>query len=180
MLRSIRTPRIFHIFAKAQIGNHPVYGPHFSILDHLSDPDTQGKEPRPHCFHQEQVLLFGRLNKLPRLRRVDCEGLFTKNMLVGKQAKHGILIVMGVRRSDVDDVDIWVFRELLIGAIGQSRRWTLACFEELFSSRAAARRCCGCNCVFDIGYLTGGGIQHQILGELYSSRCYSGNVGSDL
>lgn len=74
----------------------------------LSDLNAQGKEPRPNRLHQEQILLLCCLHELLRLCRCDRKSFLTENMLSGLQRQHGILEVVAMRRSNVDDLDIRV------------------------------------------------------------------------
>lgn len=78
MLGAIRTPRVFHVLAEAQIRNDPMHGPQFPILYHLPNLNTQWEESGPNRFHQKQLFLLGRLNQFPRLRRIDSECLLAQ------------------------------------------------------------------------------------------------------
>lgn len=55
-------------------------------------------------------------------------------MLASFETEHRILIMMGMRSSDIDDIDVLVFDELLIGSICSSAFWNFALVEELLGS----------------------------------------------
>ncbi len=55
-------------------------------------------------------------------------------MFARLETQHGVLVVMGVRGGDVDDIDVWVFDELFVRAVSGGGRGTLAGFEELFGA----------------------------------------------
>lgn len=112
--------------------------PQLPVLDHFPDLDAQREEPRPDRFHQEQLLFPGRLHQFLRLRRIDREGLLAQHVLARQEAQHGVLVMVGMRGGDVDDVDVWVFDEVFVGAVSGGGGGAFAGFEELF--RAGGRR----------------------------------------
>lgn len=68
--------------------------------------------------------------------------------------------MMGMWGGDVNDVDIGVFGEVLVGPISRCRRGAFAGFEELFGTGGrggGGRRGDG---VFYVGDGAGGGIDH--------------------
>lgn len=134
MLRAVRAPCVLHILSKAQVCNDSVHSPQLAILNHFSNLDAQWEEPRPNRLHQKQLLLLGRLDQFLRLRRIDRERLLAEYVFAREEAQHGVLVVVGVRGGDVDDVDVWVFDEVLVGAIGSGGRGAFAGFEELFGA----------------------------------------------
>lgn len=134
MLRAIRPPRVLDILTKAQIRNDPMHSPQLPVLDHLPDLNAQREEPRPNRFHQKQLLLLSRLDQFLRLRRIDRKRLLTKHVFACEEAEHGVLEVVGVRGGDVDDVDVWVFDEVLVGSVSRGGGGAFAGFEELFGA----------------------------------------------
>lgn len=68
------------------------------------------------------------------MRRVGCERLLAQYVLAGFQAKYGVLVVVGVRSSDVDDVDILVFDQLFVRPVCGSALRNFAILEEPLSS----------------------------------------------
>ncbi len=134
MLPAIRPPRILHVLPEAQIRNDPMHSAQFAILNHFPNLDAQREKPSPHRFHQKQLLLPGRLDQFLRLRRIDRERLLAQYMFARLKTQHGILVVVGVRGGDVDDVDVWVFDELFVRAVSGGGRGTFASFEELFGA----------------------------------------------
>ena len=83
--------------------------------------------------------------------------------------------MMGVGSSDIDDVDIRIFDQLLVGTIGFGGGGTFAGLEELFGARNRRGGCGSGDGVFDIGYLTSRGIKHEIFRKLFgdASSCWS-------
>ena len=114
MFISGRAPGIFHFNAKAQVCNHAMYGSQIPTLYHLSYLYANWEEPCPDGLHQKQILLFSCLDQLARLCSVHGKGLLAQNMLPRKQAEHSILVMVRMWRSDIDDVDIRIFHELLV------------------------------------------------------------------
>ena len=49
---------------------------------------------------------------------VDGEGFFAEDGFVVCEAEHDVLEMVGVRCSDVDDIDVWIFDEFFVRAIG--------------------------------------------------------------
>ena len=82
---------------------------------------------------------------------------------------------MGVGCSDIDDVDIRIFDQLLVGTIGFGGGRTFAGLEELFGTGNRRGGCSSSDGVFDIGYLTSGGIKHEIFRKQFgnASSCWS-------
>lgn len=82
--------------------------------DQFTNLDANGEVSSPNSLHKEQVLFLGLVNKLLGLRCSDSEGLFAENVLASLEGKHGVLEVMAVRSSDVDDVNIGVGDEISV------------------------------------------------------------------
>ena len=81
---------------------------------------------------------------------------------------------MGVRCSDIDNVDIRIFDQFLVGTIGFGGGRTFAGLKELFGARNRRGGCGSGDGVFDIGYLTSRGIKHEIFGKQFgnASSCW--------
>jgi hypothetical protein len=76
------------------------------------------------------------------------------------------LVVVGVRRCDIYNVDVGIFDELFIGTVclGVCRRTGL--LEEVLSARFRRRRGGGYDCVLDRVNSTGGWVDKQVLGTV--------------
>ena len=72
---------------------------------------------------------------------------------------------MRVRRGDVDDIDVWVFGELFVGAVGRGGGGTFAGFDELFGAGGVGGGGGGGDGVLYIGDGAGGGVDHEVFGE---------------
>ena len=160
MLRAIRAPCIFHVLAEAKVRNDPVHGPQFAVLDDFPNLDAQREKPRPNRFHKKQLLLLGRRDQFLRLRRIDCKRFFAKYVFACEEAQHSILVVVGVRGGDVDDVDVWVFDELFIRAVSGRGGRAFACVEELFGAGGGRRGGGRSDGMFYIRDGPGGGVDH--------------------
>ncbi len=81
---------------------------------------------------------------------------------------------MGVGSSDINDVDIRIFDQLLVGTIGFGGGGTFAGLEELFGARNRRGGCGSGDGMFDIGDLTSGGIEQEIFRKLFgdASSCW--------
>jgi hypothetical protein len=82
--------------------------------------------------------------------------------------------MVGMGRGDVDDVDVGVFDELVVGAVGFSCAGTVDIFDEGFSAWLGGGGCGGCEDVVDIVHVTSCRIGEHIfresweeLGELF-------------
>ena len=81
-------------------------------------------------------------------------------MFAREQAAHGLLVVVGVGRGYVDDVDVWVADEVVVGAVGGGRGGAFARFEELFGAGGGGGGGGGDDGVVDVGDGAGGGVDH--------------------
>ena len=63
-------------------------------------------EARPQRLHEEQVLLLSELEEILEFWRVGSSGLFAKNVLARKQGIPSVLVMQGVRSTDVDGLNI--------------------------------------------------------------------------
>ena len=101
---------------------------------------------------------------------VDGEGFFAEDGFVVREAEHDVLEVVGVRGGDVDDVDIWVFDEFFVGAVGCT--WgvdTLLAFDhlrdELFGAGFAGGAGDAGDEVDDVGCVSGCGVDENVFDE---------------
>lgn len=103
---------------RVSLTSYPVDGANDAGLDHLSNLDAEREESGPNGLHEEDVLLSGSLDQLLGLGRRHSEGLLTEDILASLDGQHGVLEVVAVGSSDIDDVDVGVSDELGIGAVG--------------------------------------------------------------
>ena len=96
------------------VPNSPARQPRAQLPDHR----VAG---RPHRLHQEPVVLAGQPDHLLGVGRVERERLLAEHVLAGLEAQPGVVEVEGVRRRDVDDVDVRVRHQLLVGAVRRAR-----------------------------------------------------------
>lgn len=96
---------------------------------------------------------------------VDGEGFFAEDVFACEEAEHGVLEVVGVWGGDVDDVDVGVLDEFVVGAVRFGGGGALAGLEEVGGAGGGCGGGCGGDGVGDVGDLASGGIQHQIFGE---------------
>ena len=73
--------------------------------------------------------------------------------------------MVGVRGGDVDDVDVWVFDQFFVGAIGSGGRGAFAGFEELFGAGGGGGGGRGSDGVFYIRDGAGGRVDDEVFGE---------------
>ncbi|CDN42375.1 hypothetical protein BN871_BF_00250 [Paenibacillus sp. P22] len=71
----------------------------------LPDGGDRRQEAGPHGLHDEKPFACRRSLDLPRFVRIHRERLLAQHMLAARQAFQHILLVHGMNRSDVDDVD---------------------------------------------------------------------------
>lgn len=135
-----------------------------AVSDKLSDLNANGEIARPHSLHQEELALLRLINKDLRLLSVDSERLLAEDMLARLQAEHDILEVVGVRGSDVDDVDIGILNQFLVGTVDSWRGRDLHLLYELLSTVLGAGGNCS-NLMNDIACPADGGVDEEILAE---------------
>ena len=111
-------PCVLYILAEGVVGYDAVDIAYFALLDHGADLDAEWEETRPDGFHEEELAFFGCGDQFAGLSGVGGEGFFAEDVFVGEEAEHGVLEVVGVGGGDVDDVDVGVFDELGVGAVG--------------------------------------------------------------
>lgn len=86
--------------------------------DCVADGEGEWKIACPDGLHQEEgFVLCGGVEEFG-LRGVDGEGFFAKDGFIVGEAEHHILEMVGVRGGDIDDVDVGVFREVFVRAVG--------------------------------------------------------------
>ena len=106
-----------HLFADTEVCRQHArfaYGPIRQQFPHLHH---DGKETRPHRFHEELPALFCTGNHLLRLFGVDGERLFTEYRLSRSQAEDRALLVKGVQRCDVDGIHIGVAHQVFVTSV---------------------------------------------------------------
>jgi hypothetical protein len=85
-----------------------------SRLDQLSHLDAEREVSCPDGLHKEEVLGLGNLIQLLSLRDSHGKSLFAENVLSGLECQHGVLEMVAMRGSDIDDIDIGVSNKLSI------------------------------------------------------------------
>ena len=86
-------------------------------------------------------------------------------MLAVQQTEHGVLEVVRVGGSDVDNVDVCILYQIFVGSVCGCREGAFAGFEELLCAGAGGGRgSCG-DSVLYIGDVAGRGVEHQVFGE---------------
>ena len=91
--------------------------PEPALLQDLPHDVELGEEERPHGLHAEDPGVAGRVPDRARLRGVEPHGLLDEDVLPGGDGEQGVGEVVVVRRRDVDDVDVRVGDEGLVGAV---------------------------------------------------------------
>ena len=76
-----------------------------AVLQRVGDDVVVRQEPAPHAFEQEKVLRPGEFDQVAGLGGVAGEGLLDQDRLAGFEDEPGLVVVLGVRGGDVDDVD---------------------------------------------------------------------------
>ena len=156
----LRAPCLFDVDAEGVVGDDAVDVADVAFLDHGADLDGEREEARPDGFHEEEVFGLGGFDEFPGLRGVGREGFFAEDGLSREEAEHGVLVVVGVRGGDVDDVDVGVFHELVIGAVGGGRGGAVAGLEEFAGAVGGGGGGCGGDGVLDVVDVAGGRVEH--------------------
>ena len=86
--------------------------------DDLIDDSAGGHVARPDGLGDEKVLFPGQREHLAGLRGIGGEGFFAQDSLAVMETELHMFRVMGVRRGDIDEIDLRIPNHLLIGAIG--------------------------------------------------------------
>lgn len=107
-------PFFLDVCTEGVVGYDAVNVADFTFLDHGADLNGEGEETRPNRLHQEQFLLLSRLDQLSGLRRVRREGFFADNVFPSEEAEHRVLVMVGVRGGDVDDVYLRIVHYLCV------------------------------------------------------------------
>lgn len=108
------TPFRLNIITEARISHDTEDLTDLTLLDERANLNAEGEIASPNGFHKEEILLAGNLDEDLSLSSVDGEGFLTENILACLQRESGILVVVGVRSRDVDNIDIGVGYESLV------------------------------------------------------------------
>lgn len=117
------TPGLLNIIPEAIIRRNTENLPNSPVLDQVSDLDTQREVSRPDSLHKKQVLLLGCLAQDLRLLRVHRKRLLAEHILARLKRKHHVLVVVRVRRRNVQHVDIGICHQLLVVSVGSTWAW---------------------------------------------------------
>ena len=95
---------------------------HDRISDHAAVnyfTDRLGKRhvSRPHRFRDEYMFLLRKSKKLTCLSRVYAERFFDDHRLSVLNTELRVRIVLGMRRRDINQADLFVIHQLLVGAV---------------------------------------------------------------
>ena len=161
------SPCLLNLFPKSVICDHAQNLTEFTVLNQLPDLDAQWEISRPDGFHKEQVLLFCCSAENLRLLRIHCERLLAQDVLPSFQTEHCVLEVMGVRRCNVDDINVVVGDQFSIRSVGGAGRWNFAVLNELFGTALGRRGGDGGNIMSQVVNGAGGGVDKQISNELW-------------
>ena len=99
------------------------------------------------------------------MRFVCGEGLFAEDVFARGEGQHAVLVVVGVRGGDVDDVDVGVRDEFGVGAVCGGGVGDSVGFDEFLRAGGGAGRGDGGDGVRDVGDGAGGGVDQEVFGE---------------
>lgn len=115
------TPFRLNIVAEARISHNTEDLTDLALLDELADLNTEGEVASPDSFHKEEVLLVGNLDEDLSLSSVNGEGFLAENILAPLQRKSDVLVVVGVRGCDIDNIDVRVGHKSLVVTVCGAR-----------------------------------------------------------
>ena len=90
-------------------------------------------------LHQEEILLLGDLNQDLALCGIDGEGFLAENVFAGLETQPHVLVMVAVRRGDVDDVHVRVGNEFFVASIRLCRLGRIDLPQKLFRSVGRGR-----------------------------------------
>ena len=102
----------------AQVGRQHVRAADGTVEHQLADGVGEGHVACPDGFGDEHVAFLGQLQQCFGLAGVGREGLFAEHGLPVEDAQAGMLVVVGVGRGDVDQVDVRVGGQFFIRSAG--------------------------------------------------------------
>src|SRR6185369_9921702 len=100
------------------IGEHGGHLADQTVVHGLVDDVVVGQEPAPHAFEHEQPVGSGEVDQVAGLGGVAGERLLHQDGFTRFEGEPGLAVVLGVGRGDVDDVDVRVVDEFVVGAVG--------------------------------------------------------------
>lgn len=109
--------------------------PNLSLLNERAHLHAQREIPRPHSLHQKEVLLLGQINQDFGLRRIHGKRFLAQHILPTLQRETRVLVVMRMRRGDVDDVDVGVSHELIVRSVRGGLSGDVDAVDELLRAR---------------------------------------------
>jgi len=92
-----------------------------ACADQFEDAGDLRMAPVHVGFHEEDIVFPRSLQHLDGLVVMHAHRLFAEDMLLGLRGAEGPFPVVRMRRGDVDDIDIGVGQESLIGAVGMRK-----------------------------------------------------------
>ena len=115
-----------------------------------------------HCLHQNQLLLLCQCHCFLQLSVVYCDCLFAKYMLAMLQSAHHIVIMIGMRCCDINDIHLLICKQT-------------------FNIITVLNRICACKCRYLLHMTSSDGINrtmllHQRLGHLHGNCTLTKNT----
>lgn len=153
-----RAKLLFHILPKAQIRPYPLHLANLATPHKLPHLPRQREKPRPDRLHEKQILPLRNIDQNLRLRGIDRKRLFAEHMLASFEGEARMLVVVGMRGGNVDDVDVWVGDEVRVGAVGGCSFRGAYFFEEGLGPRQGGGGGGSDDFVADVGGVASGGV----------------------
>lgn len=108
------TPFCLNIVTEACISYDTENLTDLTLLDELTDLNAEREVASPDSLHKEELLLTSNLDEDLGLGSVDGKCFLAENILTRLERQSDVLVVVGVRGCDVDNVNIRVSHESLI------------------------------------------------------------------
>jgi len=121
-----------------------------------------------YCLHKENILLLRNLDQGLQLGGIGCEGLLAEHILASLKTKSCILVVVAVRGCNVDDIDIGVLHELLVGSICLRALGSTNLLQEVLRALRRRGRSGSDDFVLDIVDTSGLWVRPEVAGKAFS------------
>jgi hypothetical protein len=100
------------------VGGHSADVAEHPVRHQGSDDGGLGLVPTPHRLHEQHAGAPGRFDEDPRLGGGGRQGLLDEDVLSCRDGEESQREVLALGRRDVDDVDIRLAHELVVGTVG--------------------------------------------------------------